>query len=216
MRTTTTEVRLETPVHRVLKVAVRVALGFLLACSHASSSAPLPTCKNPGAPEVACDACGAASCGDEVAAIESACGAYLTCLAACDCSDSACQRTCEGQSSTSCMIALGQKTCAACTSACTTTATGSGTGSPVNCFAVEGDASARTCTPFQSNAASSCPSGYSSGSCPSAGLVGCCVTTMSSAGTNLIGGECFYDAASAASAKPACIPPGEAWQTSPP
>jgi hypothetical protein len=77
----------------------------------------------------------------------------------------------------------------------------------------------QTCS-YNSGNAASCSAGQSSGHCPSANLVGCCVTTASELGCTETGAACYYGATSAAQAKSACTG-GTAgttlsWQTTPP
>ena len=56
------------------------------------------------------------------------------------------------------------------------------------------------------------------GSCPSAGLVGCCVTDIGAEGAapGTTSGLCYYDAALATEAKASCTTKNNTWQTAAP
>jgi len=54
--------------------------------------------------------------------------------------------------------------------------------------------------------------GQTPGSCPSAGLLGCCVDTKGA----VEGASCLYQAALASAAKANCTGPGMTWQTTAP
>jgi hypothetical protein len=98
---------------------------------------------------------------------------------------------------------------------------GQGGGSSHGCYQVAGPTGSELCA-YQSNSADdkACPSGFTTGSCPSTdstghALIGCCVTTLTGTGggaTDVTAG-CYYDSTSADSAKTGC--PKE-WSTTAP
>jgi hypothetical protein len=89
------------------------------ACSTTSTdgggSAPMvPDCADPTTEEAsiyaACSSCDATSCQSDVTTAVSACGAYYTCFAACDCDNVACEDACEADLNTACDTAIGALT----------------------------------------------------------------------------------------------------------
>jgi hypothetical protein len=98
--------------------------------------------------------------------------------------------------------------------------TGDGAAPFVGCYNVSGSGTSETCTFTSSNGAGfSCTilTDFAPGSCPPAGLYGCCVETVpSDAGPEAIAGTCYYSASSGAAAAMACqsdAGPGTyAWQ----
>jgi len=87
----------------------------------------------------------------------------------------------------------------------------------VQCFEVFGSGSGKTCGYSSSTSSSfSCTGGLEPGTCPSSGLVGCCVVTSSDAGVTEVAAICYYDTTSAAAAMGACTKPDEKWTTSAP
>ena len=90
----------------------------------------------------------------------------------------------------------------------------------IGCYNVSGTGTSEECTFTSSNGAGfSCATltNFVAGSCPPAGLVGCCVETVASdAGPEAIAATCYYSATSGATAASACQsdagPGGFAWQ----
>jgi hypothetical protein len=60
-----------------------------------------------------------------------------------------------------------------------------------------------------------CSAGTTAGSCPSSGLVGCCILTSGDGGSVQVG-NCYYDSAVAAEWEKLCVAPGESWSTTAP
>jgi hypothetical protein len=96
---------------------------------------------------------------------------------------------------------------------CSSSGGGGGT-----CSTVTGSGTSQSCISTSSTGQSTCPTGATSGSCPSAMLVGCCVITeMQSGGSGTLA-SCVYDSANEAAQKTACTsgnPPG-VWTTAAP
>ena len=96
---------------------------------------------------------------------------------------------------------------------------GSGGGSATECS--EANAASKSCA-FASSTVSgyACTSPLKSGPCSSTGLIGCCVTTISSSGDTVTSGACYYSATLATPAKAACKGSTgggtEAWTTTAP
>jgi hypothetical protein len=115
------------PVHFLLLstvIALAAATAVGAGCGSSSGSGSLPTCKNPTTQQTTCDTCVTDKCPSEVSAVEDACGDYLSCIEACDCSDSTCQTTCEQSADSSCVSAIeANKNCAACDSECSSSVT---------------------------------------------------------------------------------------------
>jgi hypothetical protein len=79
-----------------------------------SISGQIPDCANPTSAEqmlyTACSACDHTSCSTYVTTAVSDCTAFYACYAQCDCSDTACQTTCESQITVACDTAIGTLT----------------------------------------------------------------------------------------------------------
>jgi hypothetical protein len=103
---------------------------------------------------------------------------------------------------------------------------GDGQGTEAGCYVVSGTGGAQQCFYTASTAAgftcSSAPPGSASGSCPSSGLVGCCVgTQFTDGGDQDTTATCYYSPSGAADASAQCdfdlyqgVP--VAWQTTAP
>jgi hypothetical protein len=82
----------------IFAVAASGALSLVVACSSSSSGGGSPpTCKNPqaaGPGSAACNTCLESNCGSQLSAASSACSAYESCYAGCDCSDFTCIANC--------------------------------------------------------------------------------------------------------------------------
>jgi hypothetical protein len=96
-------------VRTVLAAIASAGFAVLVACSSSSgdngaSSAPI--CKgNAGATgpgSSACTSCTNSKCGSQLAALESACGAYVACYQDCECSDLTCIGGCTSNVNSSC------------------------------------------------------------------------------------------------------------------
>jgi len=97
-----------------------------------------------------------------------------------------------------------------------TSGTGPEDGGYETCHQMTGaDASLSCDWTDQPVSAGSCPY-TASGSCPSTGLVGCCVMKRVVGPSTFSSASCVYDAASAPSVMAACKNPGETWQTTAP
>jgi len=97
--------------------------------------------------------------------------------------------------------------------------TAGSTGGRVSCHELAGKGSTRTCGFVSTNAPGyMCPRNEfsASGSCPSAGLYGCCVSTVVSGGYVSISAACVYEAGAASALRKACRDRNEKWSTSPP
>jgi len=86
----------------------------------------------------------------------------------------------------------------------------SGTGSTEVCAYVSSDTPGFTCSEMGANGTGT------SGSCPSSGLVGCCVHNISAGGYNETTADCYYSAATAKTEMASCPTAGGTWQTSAP
>jgi hypothetical protein len=89
------------------------------------------------------------------------------------------------------------------------------------CHEITGGGPSQTCTYLFTNGLVFCGSNYMSGSCPAAGLYGCCVTNTSGGpgGYVEVNATCYYDATTGEPAKEACTPGdggSTSWQTTPP
>jgi hypothetical protein len=93
------------------------------------------------------------------------------------------------------------------------------------CYEISGTGPSRTCTYIFTNGLVFCGTNYASGSCPSAGLYGCCVTSgYAPGGYTDVNADCYYDAATGEPARAACTPedagsplgPTRSWQTTSP
>jgi hypothetical protein len=94
---------------------------------------------------------------------------------------------------------------------CGSSGTGSsGTGSSLSCYGTVGS----QCVFSRTSNQSSCPTGDQEGSCPAAGLLGCCVTNLMTSEETQTLAVCVYTAADEASEKATCaMDPGGLWQT---
>src|SRR5580692_6952804 len=185
-----------------------VAVAVTAGCSSSGGgSGTIPTCKNPPASETvppACTSCVEAKCSSEISTVESACSSYLSCVQGCDCSDLSCLEKCTSSETSACMTAEKNATCSACTSECSVNVTATGTGSdtgtstgtgtgPVKCSLVEGTGASEFCdSTVSSMAGFTCASAaMTAGSCPSTGLVGCCVVSIGSGATAIQSASCY-------------------------
>jgi hypothetical protein len=96
---------------------------------------------------------------------------------------------------------------------------GAGSGEvALSCVEITGSGTAQTCA-FQSTAQAPagdvCDNGYTNGTCPSAGLVGCCVGDLSGdlSGTTA---NCYYDPSTSATNQTDCSMLGNVWSTTAP
>jgi hypothetical protein len=88
------------PFARALSCASFVAL--VAACSNSTSGgtgpSSAPSCQgatgSSGPGTAACNSCLQTNCASQLSSFENACGAYLTCYGACQCSDIACLEDC--------------------------------------------------------------------------------------------------------------------------
>ena len=90
--------------------ALAVAVVIVGCSSSSGGGAPsTPTCKGgagaTGAGSTACNSCTQSSCGSQIAAIEGACSAFLSCYEACECTDLACLGNCQTSIDATCMSA---------------------------------------------------------------------------------------------------------------
>jgi hypothetical protein len=81
------------------------------------------------------------------------------------------------------------------------------------CYEVTGYGSTQICI---FTADTTCATGFSSGSCPSANLDGCCVMTMTALGYTSTTGSCYYGYLVGNVGQESCVGASEAWSTSPP
>jgi hypothetical protein len=87
----------------------------------------------------------------------------------------------------------------------------------VQCYEVFGSGSGETCGYSYSNEPGfMCTGGLTPGTCPSAGLFGCCVDITSSGGTTSVAAVCYYSPDSGTISMSACTSPGEKWETTSP
>jgi hypothetical protein len=80
----------------------------------------------------------------------------------------------------------------------------------IQCFEILGSGPGETCG--YSASTMPCAAGTSPGTCPSSGLVGCCVDTLSSG----VAAICYYAAAAASSAMALCTGSDQTWVTTSP
>jgi hypothetical protein len=152
----------------------------------------------------------------------------------------ACVEKCLGSISSSCEKASEANSCSACANECNTTSTGTGDaglseggssggseggtgregggggGGTVSCFEDTGTGSSEVCTSSSTTETGATCTGQQAGSCPSTGLVGCCVLTESSGGVSISAASCIYSSATEADEMTACSGTGGTWQTSAP
>jgi hypothetical protein len=112
------------PIHAV--VLLSLVGGSILAavgagCSSSSTSSgsgALQTCQNPPATQVACDTCTLKSCNSAALGVQSQCPDFLTCIQACDCSDTTCTTQCSEAVTEACQDAMNAYACPACATDC--------------------------------------------------------------------------------------------------
>ena len=98
----------------------------------------------------------------------------------------------------------------------------SSSGSGYGCHEITGNGSGEVCTYGSTPGPAACVASKGAsgggGSCPSAGLSGCCVRTVSQQGVSEISAECYYSPAAASAAMQACSMGAAAgtWSTNPP
>jgi hypothetical protein len=85
------------------------------------------------------------------------------------------------------------------------------------CFKATGSGSSEVCIEYNSTVPDfSCSDdGAASGSCPTAGLFGCCTVSSTSGSYSTSVASCYYDSTSGASFKSACTGAAGTWSTSP-
>jgi hypothetical protein len=94
---------------------------------------------------------------------------------------------------------------------------GSGSGADITCSDVSSSGSSTVCVFDNADIPGfSCTAPTTVGSCPSAGAVGCCVTTSHTDQYLVTAGACYYDATTASAAKSACTDMNEYWSTAVP
>jgi hypothetical protein len=96
--------------------------------------------------------------------------------------------------------------------------TGTGeAGASVGCYALSGSGASRACAWETSDAPGfSCSGSLRVGTCPSAGLVGCCIETVMSGGFTVVAAGCYYNATTAMAAMSSCTGAGDSWSTTAP
>jgi hypothetical protein len=86
-------------------------------------------------------------------------------------------------------------------------------GTSPSCYQVTGSGESQECSYGHLAAPGyTCASGYDHGTCPSPGLIGCCVTTTTDNGYTATAADCYYNSTAGSAAQDACTGSGEAWQ----
>jgi hypothetical protein len=101
---------------RVLAACAAIAfVGVVVACSSSNNSsnstAGVPSCQgasaSTGPGSTACNSCLQTSCGSQIGAVQSGCGAYVACYDGCQCSDLNCISGCLGKIDSTCQNSYG-------------------------------------------------------------------------------------------------------------
>jgi hypothetical protein len=82
-----------------------------------------------------------------------------------------------------------------------------GTGASLVCASIDSTTTGFTCAALGT---------LDTGSCPSAGLFGCCITVQAMSGTKLTTAACYYSATTGVDAKSACSGSGKLWSSTAP